>query len=541
EPAHTDVYMWEIFGVDKIPFDGLLVSRITIENDKRKYLKAKTEGIHSALRLPKNIEILGDCGAFGYVKDKVPPFDPIEILTYYRDLGFTYGVSVDHLVVTQFEKEKNERMRITYKNGIKAYEEWSKNFRKDFDLFLAIQGWNVHDYVRMYRDYVDLGAEYLAFGGLARSPTSFITKLVEELIVEIKNSRKIPERLHFFGLARPALFPKFVELENLGISVSFDSASYLRKAWLSSPSSQLNYLVPEGRGYTAIRIPFVSRRTKSKTTPTESQDLIEMQKLEQECLDKLRGYDKGNADVEDILSTLSRLSSILGYGPDINNLYRRTLEDKPWKLCKCPVCKEIGIEVIIFRGNNRNRRRGFHNTYVFHNVTRNPQLWSNFMSKKEKTSVLSTIKKGDRVLVITECTKKKIGYTNSTKRVAKEMYQGRLFKLVKAYCQAMEFDYVIISAKHGLIFPNDVIEGYEKFLKTQEDIEIIRPQIEKKLREILGNYDKIVVIAGSKYRRTLRDLWDNRFEIVRSRGYGDLCKIIKNATPSVKSIMEYLG
>jgi hypothetical protein len=27
-----------------------------------------------------------------------------------------------------------------------------------------------------------------------------------------------------------------------------------------------------------------------------------------------------------------------------------------------------GVEIIIFRGNNRNRRRGFHNTYVFYRL-----------------------------------------------------------------------------------------------------------------------------------------------------------------------------
>lgn len=26
----------------------------------------------------------------------------------------------------------------------------------------------------------------------------------------------------------------------------------------------------------------------------------------------------------------------------------------------------LGVEVILFRGNDRNRRRGFHNTYVFY-------------------------------------------------------------------------------------------------------------------------------------------------------------------------------
>ena len=48
-------------------------------------------------------------------------------------------------------------------------------------------------------------------------------------------------------------------------------------------------------------------------------------------------------------------------------LYLQVLTDQPWKSCPCSVCKGVGVEVIIFRGNNRNRRRGFHNTYVFYN------------------------------------------------------------------------------------------------------------------------------------------------------------------------------
>jgi hypothetical protein len=46
--------------------------------------------------------------------------------------------------------------------------------------------------------------------------------------------------------------------------------------------------------------------------------------------------------------------------------YRVLLEDRPWELCDCPICSDLGIEVVIFRGNNRNRRRGFHNTRRFY-------------------------------------------------------------------------------------------------------------------------------------------------------------------------------
>ena len=48
--------------------------------------------------------------------------------------------------------------------------------------------------------------------------------------------------------------------------------------------------------------------------------------------------------------------------------YEATLKAKPWNDCGCEICEEHGIEVIIFRGNNRNRRRGFHNTYVFYKL-----------------------------------------------------------------------------------------------------------------------------------------------------------------------------
>lgn len=45
--------------------------------------------------------------------------------------------------------------------------------------------------------------------------------------------------------------------------------------------------------------------------------------------------------------------------------YRRTLEERPWDRCDCPFCEKNGIQMCIFRGNNRNRRRGFHNMYRF--------------------------------------------------------------------------------------------------------------------------------------------------------------------------------
>jgi cytoplasmic iron level regulating protein YaaA (DUF328/UPF0246 family) len=104
----------------------------------------------------------------------------------------------------------------------------------------------------------------------------------------------------------------------------------------------------------------------------------------------------------------------------------------------------------------------------------------------------------------------------------------------------MGFDYVIISAKYGLLHPDDVIEGYEMVLRTKEDVERIRPQVEEKLRPMLKGYDKIVVIAGKQYREVLKNLWDERFVAIKSKGYGDLCSIVSRAIGSGKSILDFV-
>jgi hypothetical protein len=42
------------------------------------------------------------------------------------------------------------------------------------------------------------------------------------------------------------------------------------------------------------------------------------------------------------------------------------LNARPWEKCRCPVCRDMGIEVAVFRGTGRNKRRGFHNTWVLY-------------------------------------------------------------------------------------------------------------------------------------------------------------------------------
>ena len=91
------------------------------------------------------------------------------------------------------------------------------------------------------------------------------------------------------------------------------------------------------------------------------------EKLEKEALQVVREFDKGKLDLETTLEVLLEIDKLEEYNYDQHKLsYRRVLEDQPWKKCSCEVCRALGVEVIIFRGNDRNRRRGFHNTHVFY-------------------------------------------------------------------------------------------------------------------------------------------------------------------------------
>jgi hypothetical protein len=89
--------------------------------------------------------------------------------------------------------------------------------------------------------------------------------------------------------------------------------------------------------------------------------------MEEKALKSLIKYDNNEISIEDTLNNVLRYDKLLLRNSDGKNLeekYRRTLEDKPWKICNCDICREIGIHVIIFRGYNRNKQRGFHNIWT---------------------------------------------------------------------------------------------------------------------------------------------------------------------------------
>jgi hypothetical protein len=368
QPQVDDVYAHEMFS--QLNYDGILMSRTVFDKSPIKRAKLLADGIHKYIRFPG--KILGDCGAFGYIKEDEPPYQTQDILKYYQQIGVDYGVSIDHLIVGGFATVgiREKRYDLTIKNAQDFLDKYKKG-NYNFEPIGAVQGWSPESYADAVSKYINMGYKYIAIGGLAREKNDIIINILKAIYPELKSDIK----LHLFGVGRLNLIPIF---RHLGVT-SFDSASPLRKAWLDP---EANYHCITGDIYAAVRIPNIDRynvRIK-RIIDHNIADRKTLKRLEQKALDSMRKFDKNELDLSDTLDALLEYDQLLELPRDgkvdqgktqrrvakHGKLYQRLLEDKPWQKCDCPICQDLGVEVVIFRGNDRNRRRGFHNTYIFY-------------------------------------------------------------------------------------------------------------------------------------------------------------------------------
>jgi hypothetical protein len=339
-------------------YDGILMSRAVAEKSKKKDARINQMGVHRYIRVPKEFPVMGDCGAFDYITQETPPYSTADVLDYYTRLGFDYGVSVDHLIVPAFENARKFRYELTISNAADFLKEHRKA-RLNWEPIGAVQGWDPASYARAAAQYVKMGYKYIGLGGLVRSSTREISSILRDVHQVVPKGINV----HLFGIARPEALKHF---SSLGVT-SVDSASYLRRAWLVARD---NYFTLDGDSYSSLRIPEVGRSFRAKRVLTEEKTTEkELLDLESKCLRAVRSFNKGKGDVPQTVDLLLQYHGLISEGgPDMRAEYQKTLEAMPWKNCPCDICKEWGVEVLIFRGNNRNRRRGFHNTYSFYRL-----------------------------------------------------------------------------------------------------------------------------------------------------------------------------
>ena len=384
DPYSNDFYAHQLL-ISSLPYDGILTSlsifqsKLVLENHGTNDISIRGfRDIKKYLKIPEksNLKVLGDCGAFSYVSKRNPPefFNSENVAGIYHKLGFDYGVSVDHMAINSFmvknketgkrEKftlspyQKERRVRLTLKNA-KDFLDIRKERHYKFKPIGTAQGYNKKSYVRSVKELVGIGYDYIGIGSLVRYTSKDILSILEGIKPELEGAK-----LHLFGVLRPSYLTKF---ESLGV-VSFDSASYLRKAWLRSGQ---NYLTHDNEWYAAIRIPYSDNMIMRKNSRKIGISEEELVSLERKAIRSLRMFNSGQMSLEGTLRAVIKYDSLLTRNSDdginLKQRYRRTLENRPWEKCTCEVCKAMGIDALIFRGSNRNKRRGFHNSWVFNN------------------------------------------------------------------------------------------------------------------------------------------------------------------------------
>jgi len=117
--------------------------------------------------------------------------------------------------------------------------------------------------------------------------------------------------------------------------------------------------------------------------------------------------------------------------------------------------------------------------------------------------------KNKRILVITSCSAKKRSGSEPIKAI--KLYNGGFFNQVKKFVKVHKFDLKIISAKYGLLSTEEIITEYNIRIKNNDDILKLQEKVIPKLKEIISNYDKILIFMGENYRKVIEPIKDERF------------------------------
>lgn len=137
------------------------------------------------------------------------------------------------------------------------------------------------------------------------------------------------------------------------------------------------------------------------------------------------------------------------------------------------------------------------------------------------------------------CSKRKL----SSACMAKDMYRGRMFVAAVPWIEKRADEWCVLSAKHGVLLPNDRIEPYDMPMPTNEkERSAWRAMVDGQLLARWGRGVIYMVVAGAHYRLALRSMpmvespfecwasWRRNRGMSGSRsvmGYALLCKALE--------------
>jgi hypothetical protein len=369
-----DLYAHEVLSERVI--DGLLVSKAIVDGvagAAGKYTLAQRhrlyrDGVRRFFRLDTvtgpPLQTMGDCGAFSYIREETPPYTPDQVIDFYDECGFDLGISIDHVIfgydlsadgdpghahITKWQGRQHLTLELAAQFLARC-----KARKVSFQPLGVAQGWSPASYAAAIRALQEIGYTRIAVGGMVPLKTHEIL----DSLRAADDVRAPRTQLHLLGITRCSNISTFTAL---GVT-SFDSTSAFRQSFKDDKD---NYHTLD-RAFTAIRVPQVDANPKLKAKIRAGEIRQEQAiRLETECLAALRQYDAGEITAGPVVDTLSRYAELYDPRSKYQDAYRELLEEAPWKSCPCGICEKAGINVAIFRGSERNKRRGFHNLYAF--------------------------------------------------------------------------------------------------------------------------------------------------------------------------------
>jgi len=114
-----------------------------------------------------------------------------------------------------------------------------------------------------------------------------------------------------------------------------------------------------------------------------------------------------------------------------------------------------------------------------------------------------------RVALVT-CVKTK----RSSASAARDLYTSPFFRALREYAEKNADTWYILSAEHGLLDPDEIIDPYERFLSKMRKRERVAwaEGVQQQLLDVLPPKAEIILLAGLPYR-------ENVEPFLRSRGF----------------------
>src|SRR5262249_5553870 len=138
-----------------------------------------------------HVQTMGDCGAFSYIDEEIPPVTPDQVIDFYAECGFDLGISVDHVIFGFDPAADNdshhpqiERWQLRQRLTLELADEFltrSRARKARFEPLGVAQGWSPASYAAAVRRLQKIGYKRIALGGMVPLKTPEILASLQEV------------------------------------------------------------------------------------------------------------------------------------------------------------------------------------------------------------------------------------------------------------------------------------------------------------------------------------------------------------------------